>query len=80
MGTKHNNSIESTLFDFVAPHEGHGAGSIVSAYDLNAVLVGLGDLIVENLRLIVLNLNAHSADLNLVLNDIGIHVESGYDG
>lgn len=42
--------------------------------------MGLGDLVVEKFGLVVLDLNAYLANLNLVLNNVSVDVETSDDG
>ena len=71
----YNNAIEGALLDLISPDEGHGPGSVVISNDLNSILMRFGDLIVKELRLVILDLNSHSADLNLILDDVSINIQ-----
>ena len=69
-----DNAVKGALLDFVAPDKRHRSGFIVVTYDLDAVFVRFGDRVIKQLGLIVLDLDADTADLYLVLDDVGIHV------
>jgi len=76
---EHDHSVEGALLDLVAPHQGHGSRTIIHPDDLNAVLVRLEDLVVEYFGLVVLDLDADPADLDFILDDVRVDVESGDD-
>lgn len=79
IGAKHYDTIESTLLNLVPPNQGHWSGTVVVSNDLDAVLMRLLNLIVKELRLVVLYLDTNTTNLNFILNDIRVNIQRSYD-
>ena len=73
-------SIVCTLLNSISPNERHRSSFIIVTDTLNSIFVGFRNLIVVNLRFVILNFNTNSADLYFILNDVCIHIESSSDG
>ena len=80
MRTIHNDTVKSTLLDLIPPNKRHRSSPVIITDNLDTIFMGFGDLIVKELRLVVLDLNSHSAYLNFILHYISINIERGDNG
>jgi len=79
MRTIDNDTVVGTLLYLVSPDEWHRSSSVIITNDLDTILMGLGYLVIENLRFVVLDLNSHSTNLDFILDDISINIKGRDD-
>ena len=75
MLAENNYTIEGALLDLISPDQWHSSCSIVIANHLDTIFVRLLDLIIKQFWFVILNFDAHSANLNLILYNIGINIK-----
>ena len=73
-------SIISTLLNSISPNKRHWSGFIIVSDALNSIFMRFGNLIVVNLRFVILNFDTNSTNLDFILNDVCIDVESSCNG
>lgn len=77
--SKDNDTVKCTLLDLVPPYQRHGPSLVIITNNLHTVLVRFWNRIIKQLWFVVLDFNSNATDLNLILHNVRINVQSDYD-
>ena len=69
-------TVVCALLYLVPPNKRHTPGPVIISNHLDSILVRLGNLVVKQLRFVVLDLNCDPADLNLILHNVSVNIKS----